>query len=229
MKRPPYFRSGSLIVIVRQFNSFPHMVSRWIWWSCFQLVAHFLNLRSVCKAAGGVGSHCRLLGNINKVSTPSSQLEPKLLFRPSAHKWRENPNSTSQSESMWSSLVISTEDALIVVAVYAARSIHVCQSSISNPKIIKSCSTIIFRFIFYNYFGKSVRLRRISEEVYHWWVTLTSNLKESSTRSSVNNAKDWLDQLFLFPGLVCKRLSPMDVITRGHSTTIFLCTKPFSA
>ena len=139
----------------------------------------------------------------------------------------ENPNSTSQSESMWSSLVISTEDALIVVAVYAVRSIHVCQSSISNPKIIKSCSTIIFRFIFYNYFGKSVRLRSISEEVYHWWVT--SNLKESSTRSSVNNAKDWLDQLFLFPGLVCKRVSPMDVITRGHSTTIFLCTRPFSA
>ena len=124
-------------------------------------------MRSVCKAAGGVGSHCRSLGNINKVSTASSQLEPKLLFRPSAHKWRENPNSTSQSESMWSSLVISTEDALIVVAVYAARSIHVCQSSISNPKIIKSCSTIIFRFIFYNYFGKSVRLRRISAEVYH--------------------------------------------------------------
>ena len=130
---------------------------------------------------------------------------------------------------MWSSLVISTEDALRVVVVYAARSIHVCHSSISNPKIIKSCSTIIFRFIFYNYFGKSVRLRRISEEVYHWWVTLTSNLKESSTRSSVNNAKDWLDQLFLFPGLVCKRVSPMDVITRGHSTTIFLCTRPFSA
>ena len=166
MKRPPYFRSGSLIVIVRQFNSFPHMVSRWIRWSCFQLVAHFLNLRSVCKAAGGVGSHCRSLGNINKVSTASSQLEPKLLFRPSAHKWRENPNSTSsQSESMWSSLVISTEDALIVVAVYAVRSIHVCQSSISNPKIIKSCSTIIFRFIFYNYFGKSVWLRRIWKEV----------------------------------------------------------------
>ena len=152
MKRPPYFRSGSLIVIVRQFNSFPHMVSRWIRWSCFQLVAHFLNLRSVCKAAGGVGSHCRSLGNINKVSTPSSQLEPKLLFRPSAHKWRENPNSTSsQSESMWSSLVVSTEDALIVVAVYAVSSIHVCQSSISNPKIIKSCSSLT------NAFNPSIR------------------------------------------------------------------------
>ena len=29
------------------------------------------------------------------------------------------------------------------------------------------------------------------------------------TRHSVNYAKDWLDQLFLFPGLVRKRVSPM--------------------
>ena len=99
-----------------------------------------------------------------------------------------------------------------------------------SPEITKSCGTIIFRVIFYKYFGKSVWLRRIWKEVYHYWkVTLTSNLKESSTRPSVNNAEDWLDQLFHFPGLVCKRVSPMDVITRGHSTTIFLCTKPFSA
>ena len=40
-------------------------------------------------------------------------------------------------------------------------------------------------------------------------------------RPSVNNAKDWLDQFFLFAGLVCKTTSPMDVITRGHSTAFF--------
>ena len=34
--------------------------------------------------------------------------------------------------------------------------------------------------------------------------------------------KIWLGQLFLFPGLVCKGVSHLDVIiTRGHSTAIF--------
>ena len=42
-------------------------------------------------------------------------------------------------------------------------------------------------------------------------------------------AKDWLDQLLHFPGLVWKRVSTMDVITRGQSSAIFLCIGPFLA
>ena len=49
------------------------------------------------------------------------------------------------------------------------------------------------------------------------------------TRPSVNYAKDWLGQLFLISGLVWKRVSPMDVVTFGLSTTIFLCIRPFPA
>ena len=49
------------------------------------------------------------------------------------------------------------------------------------------------------------------------------------TRPSVNYVKDWLDQLFLFPGLVWKRVSPMHVIARLQSTTLFLCIGPFLA
>ena len=46
---------------------------------------------------------------------------------------------------------------------------------------------------------------------------------------SVTYAKDWLGQLFLISGLVWKKVSPMDVITKGQSTTIFPCIRPFSA
>ena len=51
------------------------------------------------------------------------------------------------------------------------------------------------------------------------------------TRPSVNYAKDWVDRVFLFPGLVwsAKRFSPMDVMTRGQSTSIIVCIWPFSA
>ena len=47
--------------------------------------------------------------------------------------------------------------------------------------------------------------------------------KRKITRPSVNHAKDYIGQLFLIPGLVWERVSPMDVITLGQSTTIFLC------
>ena len=48
-----------------------------------------------------------------------------------------------------------------------------------------------------------------------------------NTRPSVNFAKDRLDQSFLIPSLVRKRILPMDVITIGQSTAIFLCIWPF--
>ena len=48
------------------------------------------------------------------------------------------------------------------------------------------------------------------------------------TRPSVNSAKDWFGQLFLISGLVWKRVSPMDVVTKGQSTTIFHGIRPFS-
>ena len=41
-------------------------------------------------------------------------------------------------------------------------------------------------------------------------------MKEALTRPSVNYAKDWLDQSFLFPGLVeSEKGFTLDVITRG--------------
>ena len=48
------------------------------------------------------------------------------------------------------------------------------------------------------------------------------------TRPSANYAKDWLDQLFIFLGLVWKRVSPVDVITVGQLKTIFMCNNPSS-
>ena len=36
-----------------------------------------------------------------------------------------------------------------------------------------------------------------------------------------SQAKDWMDQLFLCPGLFWKRVSPMVVIGRGKSATFF--------
>ena len=41
-----------------------------------------------------------------------------------------------------------------------------------------------------------------------------------------SQAKDWMDQLFLCPGLFWKRVSPMVVIGRGKSATFFLCFGP---
>ena len=41
----------------------------------------------------------------------------------------------------------------------------------------------------------------------HWKVEI---------RPSVNYAKDWLAQVFLFPGMVWKRVSPMIVTSRGQ-------------
>ena len=43
-------------------------------------------------------------------------------------------------------------------------------------------------------------------------------MKIVRTRPSVNHPIDWLDQFFLIPGLVWKRISPVDVITMGHSS-----------
>ena len=58
---------------------------------------------------------------------------------------------------------------------------------------------------------------------------LIFDAKIGNTRPSVNFAKDWLDQSFLIPGLVRKRILPMDVITMGQSTAFFLCIWPFLA
>ena len=48
------------------------------------------------------------------------------------------------------------------------------------------------------------------------------------TRPSVNYVKDWHGQLFLIPGLVWKRMSPLNAIIRATSAAIF-CIWPFSA
>ena len=53
-------------------------------------------------------------------------------------------------------------------------------------------------------------------------------LQKNKTQCNVNYAKYLLDQSFLCPGLVCKRVSTMGVNTRGQSTAIFLCITPFS-
>ena len=59
---------------------------------------------------------------------------------------------------------------------------------------------------------------------------LTTKGKLFKTRPSVNYANDWLDHSFLFPGLVgLKKSFTLDVITRGQSTSIFLCIGPFLA
>ena len=49
---------------------------------------------------------------------------------------------------------------------------------------------------------------------------------QRKTRPTVIYAKDWLD-LVLLSGL--EKGFTLDVITRGQSTTIFLCIRPFSA
>ena len=49
-----------------------------------------------------------------------------------------------------------------------------------------------------------------------------------TTRPSLNYAKDWLDQSFLVLSGLGKGFN-LDVITRGQSTTTFLCIGPFSA
>ena len=50
------------------------------------------------------------------------------------------------------------------------------------------------------------------------------------TTPSVNYAKDWLlDQLFLFPGLVWKRVSTIYIAIRWQATAFFLCIGTFSA
>ena len=51
--------------------------------------------------------------------------------------------------------------------------------------------------------------------------------KIKKTRPSFNNAKDWLDQFFPFPGLEMGFTYGCDLW--GQSTTILLCIRPFSA
>ena len=64
-----------------------------------------------------------------------------------------------------------------------------------------------------------------------WWeCDRYKDIAQYWTRPSVNYAKDWLDHSFL--SLVLSSLEKsftLDVITRGQSTSIFLCIGPFSA
>ena len=57
----------------------------------------------------------------------------------------------------------------------------------------------------------------------------TQNMMKMITRPSVNYAKDWLDQYFLIPCPVWKRVSTADVITIWRSRSIFLCIRPYWA
>ena len=51
---------------------------------------------------------------------------------------------------------------------------------------------------------------------------------KNMTQCSDNCVKNWRGQLFLIPGLVWKRVSPLDAILRAQSAAIF-CIWPFSA
>ena len=71
------------------------------------------------------------------------------------------------------------------------------------------------------------------------WISITSALSKVNivkceimikTRTSVNDAKDWLDQLFLFPGLVWKTFFYLECgHWGGQSKAIFMWMRPFSA
>ena len=57
----------------------------------------------------------------------------------------------------------------------------------------------------------------------------SQNMMKMRKRPSVNYAKDWLDQFFLIPCPVWKRVSPADVITIWRSRSIFLYIRPYGA
>ena len=61
------------------------------------------------------------------------------------------------------------------------------------------------------------------------WIKCVPVLSFKETRPTVNYAKNWLDQLFLLSGLEKENGFILVVFTKGQSTTIFMCIKPFSA
>ena len=84
------------------------------------------------------------------------------------------------------------------------------------------------RTVFQNVGLKGIVFYRLGEWGNVFFCDVANILQDTrETRPSVNYAKDWLDHSFLFPGL--KKSFTLDMITRGQSTTIFLCIGPFSA